>query len=328
MHNNLISIIIPTFNRVHLICATLDSVIAQTYTNWQCIIVDDNSTDNTLDVLKKYNDNRIEIYARPRHMKKGPSSCRNFGLSKAKGENVIFLDSDDLLKKSCLETRLTYFKKYFEFDCLVFSMGHILESGELTTDRGRMLFQGDRNSTIRKFLTTKYPWNTTRPIYKTKFLQRVGGFNEELMVYEDPELAIRSLLLFNIKYKTIDITDCYYRCDNNQQEKWVDENYRKLALLNLYNFNKNIFKYFSKTDLMIFKIELKKTYYSYLLGFCDIDNPRLHKDLTNLFYSKINFSLLEKSLIYTLIFSIKNKNIKGTYLLRKYSKILLNYINN
>ena len=79
--NKLISIIIPTFNRAHLILHTLESIKNQTYNEWECIIVDDGSTDNTEDVLKKYidTDSRFRYFKRPLNHTKGPSSCRNFG---------------------------------------------------------------------------------------------------------------------------------------------------------------------------------------------------------------------------------------------------------
>ena len=63
---NLISIIIPTYNRAHIVCETLDSVLSQTYTNWECIVVDDGSTDNTKDIIKSYRvkDSRFLLFNR------------------------------------------------------------------------------------------------------------------------------------------------------------------------------------------------------------------------------------------------------------------------
>lgn len=101
----LVSIIIPTYNRVALISETLNSLISQTYSNWECIIVDDLSSDNTLQVVSEYceKDGRFRVYKRPEENKKGPSSCRNFGLEKANGLFIQFLDSDDFLAPSKLE---------------------------------------------------------------------------------------------------------------------------------------------------------------------------------------------------------------------------------
>lgn len=102
MTNPLISIIIPTYNRAEIISETLDSVVAQTHENWECIIVDDGSTDNTADVILEYTnrDKRFKYHLRPETLNKGASPSRNYGLKQAKGDFIQFLDSDDLLNKN------------------------------------------------------------------------------------------------------------------------------------------------------------------------------------------------------------------------------------
>lgn len=86
------SIIIPTFNRATFLPRAIESVLAQTYTDWELIIVDDGSTDNTKDVVSKYEDNRIRyIYQQNAER----SAARNNGIAKATGDYVCFLDSDN-----------------------------------------------------------------------------------------------------------------------------------------------------------------------------------------------------------------------------------------
>ena len=77
MENKLISIIIPTYNRAHLIGETLNSLLAQTYKDWECIIVDDGSTDDTNNVVEEYvaQDNRFIFVYRPRDRRKGANAC-------------------------------------------------------------------------------------------------------------------------------------------------------------------------------------------------------------------------------------------------------------
>jgi glycosyltransferase involved in cell wall biosynthesis len=97
--NPLISIIIPTYNRAQVISKTLESIIAQTFTDWECIIVDDGSTDNTEEVIDNYikKDSRFRYFKRPQDRIKGPNSCRNFGFELSKGSWINWFDSDDLL---------------------------------------------------------------------------------------------------------------------------------------------------------------------------------------------------------------------------------------
>lgn len=101
----LISIIIPTYNRADLLPETLDSVLRQTYQNWECIIVDDGSTDNTIEIANKFvhKDKRIRFYERPCERKPGGNGARNFGFLKSSGEYVKWLDSDDLIAENLLK---------------------------------------------------------------------------------------------------------------------------------------------------------------------------------------------------------------------------------
>lgn len=110
MVKELISIIIPTFNRAKLLPETLDSIRAQTYTNWECILVDDHSTDDTLNVITAYiqRDPRFKIFEREKHKLKGANSCRNLGLKKSIGEYIVFFDSDDLMTPNHLEVKYSY----------------------------------------------------------------------------------------------------------------------------------------------------------------------------------------------------------------------------
>lgn len=108
MNEPLVSIIIPTFNRAHLIKETLDSVLAQSYSNWECIIVDDGSTDDTFQIVKKYiqKDLRFYYFKRPEYYKAGGNGARNFGIEASKGNYLQFLDSDDLLSENKIKSQI------------------------------------------------------------------------------------------------------------------------------------------------------------------------------------------------------------------------------
>lgn len=86
------SIIIPTYNRAHILPRTIASVLTQTYTNWECIIVDDGSTDNTKELIASYTDPRITYIYQTNAER---SAARNNGICHAQGEYICFLDSDD-----------------------------------------------------------------------------------------------------------------------------------------------------------------------------------------------------------------------------------------
>jgi glycosyltransferase involved in cell wall biosynthesis len=103
-----VSIIMPTYNRTTIIGETLDSIIKQSYSNWECIIVDDGSTDNSFNLINSYviKDNRFKLFKRPDINRKGANACRNIGLDNAKGDYIIFFDSDDLMTNDHIEVKV------------------------------------------------------------------------------------------------------------------------------------------------------------------------------------------------------------------------------
>lgn len=106
----LISVIIPVYKVERFLHRCIDSVIHQTYTNWEMILVDDGSPDTSGDICDEYakKDERIKVI----HQKnKGSSGARNAGLDKATGEWIYFLDSDDYIKKNALEGMIRYSKE-------------------------------------------------------------------------------------------------------------------------------------------------------------------------------------------------------------------------
>jgi glycosyltransferase involved in cell wall biosynthesis len=112
LNKPLVSIIIPVYNREKIVIETIKSVINQSYCNWECIIVDDFSTDNTVNFLKQYliNDNRFKIIQKNKFDKKGAASSRNIGLNNSDGIYIQFLDSDDILFRNKIESQLNLLK--------------------------------------------------------------------------------------------------------------------------------------------------------------------------------------------------------------------------
>lgn len=129
-----VSIIMATYNRSHLISECLDSIKNQTYENWECLIIDDGSEDDTQLIVSDYlkNDHRFQYFVRSSNYQKGLPGCRNFGLDKASGNYIIFFDDDDIVHPENLEICLKiledpkhdfchYKKRSFEETIPVFS---------------------------------------------------------------------------------------------------------------------------------------------------------------------------------------------------------------
>jgi glycosyltransferase involved in cell wall biosynthesis len=114
MSNDLVSIITPSYNTAKFILETIESVVAQTYSNWEMIIVDDCSTDNSVEIIENYiqknNENRIRLFVNQKNS--GAALSRNLALREAKGRWIAFLDSDDLWLPSKLCEQIAFMEEY------------------------------------------------------------------------------------------------------------------------------------------------------------------------------------------------------------------------
>lgn len=115
----LVSIIMPVYNAVNFIQIAIESVIAQSYSNWELIIINDGSTDSTIEITLSFLDKRIKYFEQEN---KGVSAARNVGLEKMKGEYFCFLDADDALPPNSLEVRI---RKFFENQEITFIDGRV-----------------------------------------------------------------------------------------------------------------------------------------------------------------------------------------------------------
>lgn len=198
MKTPLISVIIPTYNRAQIIVKSLDSLLAQTYNNWECLVIDDGSSDNTSDILQRYRDRdpRFKFYKRDRQPKGAPT-CRNIGIDHTKGDYIIFLDSDDYLMPFCMENRILKVNQYPDHDFLVFPMGEKQGSKimkkEIVTDKDYLV----------EFLSAQILWQTMCPIWKRATLIQLNGFTEGYPRFNDPELMIRALVGNNVKFRVL-----------------------------------------------------------------------------------------------------------------------------
>ncbi|MBD0400834.1 glycosyltransferase family A protein [Flammeovirga sp. EKP202] len=212
---NKLSIIIPVFNRVQLIQQTLNSIINQTYNNWECLLVDDGSTDGTQEILEKYTlkDSRFILIHRDREPKGAPT-CRNIGLERSNGDYVIFFDSDDIFKSDCFFNRVNKFTTNPSYDALIFS-GASFELDVKVSKEITRLGHGINDSTdyLRNYVLGNVNWITASPIWRREYINQYR-WDEDIINWQDPEFHIR-LLNNKLKFKVFQEIDWYYRVDRN-----------------------------------------------------------------------------------------------------------------
>ena len=213
----MISIIIPNYNKSQFVAETINSVKKQTYEAWEAIVIDDFSTDSSLKIINELivNENRFHLIKNLSN--KGANYCRNLGVKKAKGDYVIFLDSDDILSKDCLKKRIEFFKKSSNIDFAVFCMGSFNEViGDNT-----FLWNKFEGNLVKRFLSHDLPWALPSLLWKKSSLEMLKGFDESFKRYQDVELHLRALLNDNINYaiQYSNKADCYYRISDERFRK-------------------------------------------------------------------------------------------------------------
>ncbi len=190
---SLVSVIIPTYNREEYIGEAIQSVLGQTFTDFEIIIIDDGSTDKTADVVKSLSDDRVRyIYQENR----GRSNARNHGLKIAAGRYIAFLDSDDLYLPDKLELQVAYLDTHPEVGMVYTSAYCINAEGVLLSESYRACVSGWIYNNIAFYV----PVTVTLPtvMARREVFDRVGGFDEEMERFEDTDMWRRISKVFPI----------------------------------------------------------------------------------------------------------------------------------
>ncbi len=196
--SKLISVVIPVYHSEKWILDTIDSVLKQSYQNFEIVIVDDGSSDNTKNVIESIDDSRIKyIYQN----NAGPSSARNNGIRHSQGEYIAFLDSDDLWKPDKLLKQLECFDSNPD-------LGIVSAWSEYTTPSNKLLYPKItpiKNSAeylkallLFPFFKSELPWTSCMMIKKECF-EKAGYFDESMISKEDWDMWFRIALHYEFK---------------------------------------------------------------------------------------------------------------------------------
>ncbi len=237
--NPLVSIIVPNYNKALFIADTLNSIIAQSYATWEAIIIDDGSTDNSLNIINQYCIKEPKMKSILNPTNQGGNHCRNQGIQAAKGSYIVFLDADDILDEFCLSQRIAQAQNYPDKDLWVFSMAVFLKkTGDLSKSLNWIPpFEGC--NFLHLFYKHHLPWHTLQPLWSIDFLKKINGFAPDFVRLQDVELFTRALLS-GARVSTFPKLpkDCNYRID--------EERYESNALKHLNGFVTGAIQYYQK----------------------------------------------------------------------------------
>ena len=176
-NNPLISVLIPTYNNGKYIKQAIESVYAQSYDNIEIIVIDDGSTDNTKEVLKRYKNIK---YFYIEH--KGIPFARNVALEKAKGEYIAFLDSDDYWLPEKLNTQIQYFKDHPNCEIVFTKYENFFEEENIKKNK-RAINEKKREAMEHHILPSA--------LIKKSLFEKYGVFDENFQIGEDSEFIYR-----------------------------------------------------------------------------------------------------------------------------------------
>ncbi len=182
-----ISVLIPTYNRAFIIGKTIDSVLQQTYGDFEIIVVDDGSTDHTRETLKPYQDRIIYEYKE----NGGISSARNRGLGIARGEYIALLDSDDFWKPEKLQKQMECFEAHPEYGLVATRCVTNTVDRDFNTIQIDKIRRSGKSGWVYRDLFFRNFIRTSSVIIKKECFDKVGGFDETLPRCNDVDMWLR-----------------------------------------------------------------------------------------------------------------------------------------
>ena len=236
----MISVVIPLYNKEQSIAATLQTVLNQTFSDYEIVIVNDGSTDNSVAEVEKVHDSRIRLIHQPNA---GVSAARNRGIEEAKGDLIAFLDADDEWKPEYLATQYSLYLKYP--DCSVFACNYEFRDteGKVTSTIIRKLPFADEDGILSNYFEVAScshpPICSISIMVKKDAIQTIGGFPVGIKSGEDLLTWARLAVNTNIAYsKSVQAVFCESSSGTNRskaQSRSGSESLVLQALLAIYN---------------------------------------------------------------------------------------------
>ena len=211
----LVSIIIPAYNAEKTIRETIESVLNQTITDFELIVIDDGSQDSTLDIASSIQDHRIKVSSYPNA---GPNHSRNRGFAQATGDYVSFLDADDLWTQDKLEAQMKALQANPEASVAYSWTNWMNEAGQFIRRGSYVSVSGN---VYAKLLLVDFIESGSNPLIRKQALVEVGGFDESLLAAQDWDMWLR--LAARYHFVAVPSAQVLYRVSANS---WSSNIYR------------------------------------------------------------------------------------------------------
>lgn len=210
-----ISIIIPTYNSEKTIEETIASIQQQSFTDYEIIVIDDGSQDNTIKVVKSIVEPRLQLFS---YENGGVATARNRGIAHATGEFIAFLDADDLWSPDKLALQIEALYQNPEAKVVYSWTKYIDEHGQPLFSGTRYFYQGD---VYKQLLQTNFLTNASNILVHRNVLDLVPGFDPELAYTADWDFYLR--LAKNFNFAVVPKFQIYYRQSANSMSTKVEQ---------------------------------------------------------------------------------------------------------
>lgn len=222
-----VSIVLPTYNRAHILSKAIDSVLSQTYANFELIVTDDCSTDDTKRLIDSYTDKRLHYVHCPRNM--GAAGARNFGAAFSCAPFLAFQDSDTVWSADKLERQMNYMSEHPDISLVFHSFLSIKEAQKILEPNQKRL--ASLSTSIFNDLLFGPLVDTPTILMHTEIFRHCQGFLETLKSHEDYEFSLRVAKDFKIGHLMEPLLHSYHT------ENGVNSNYREILRANFYILN-------------------------------------------------------------------------------------------
>ena len=197
----MISVVIPLYNKEHYVKATIESVLSQTYPNWELIIVNDGSTDHSESIVLQFQDKRIKYV---KQLNQGVSAARNKGLSLAEGAFIAFLDADDIWEKDYLEKMLNLSAAFPSYSVFCSAQAN-----------RKIKTLPDGVSIIKDHCQYNYIYFTGCMFIRKNIFEQTGGFRTGIQLGEDRDMWLRIACYHPTVYLNEETISHPYHTQNN-----------------------------------------------------------------------------------------------------------------
>lgn len=211
----LISVIIPVYNGEQTIRETIESVLQQTCSDFELLVINDGSQDSTLEIVSSFQDERLKIFSYPNA---GLAASRNRGIDRASGDYISFIDADDLWTPNKLESQLKALQENSKAAVAYSWTDYINELGQSLNQGSHMKVNGD---VYAKLLLIDFIASGSNPLIRRQALLEVGGFDESLTAAEDWDMWLR--LAARYHFACVPSPQVLYRISVNSMSSNVDK---------------------------------------------------------------------------------------------------------